>query len=190
LKVTIQDVAVVSVPVADQERAKRFYVDTLGFELIEEVSAPDLHWIQVAPKGASTSLTLVDWFESMPAGSLNGLVLMSSNLRSDYEELVAKGVRFDAMSWAAHVLREQGMPLLERHAVFGTDDPRTLRQYLDLHRERLEERLMDQRAVLECIEGLLTETIRTRSPETATGSVDEATCVRDRARDRASAVEA
>jgi catechol 2,3-dioxygenase-like lactoylglutathione lyase family enzyme len=95
LKVTIQDVAVVSVPVADQERAKRFYVDTLGFELIEEVSAPDLHWIQVAPKGASTSLTLVDWFESMPAGSLNGLVLMSSNLRSDYEELVAKGVRFD-----------------------------------------------------------------------------------------------
>jgi hypothetical protein len=99
-------------------------------------------------------------------------------------------VRRDAMSWAAHVLREQGMPALERHAVLGTDDSRTLRRYLDLHRERLEERLMDQRAVLECIEGLLTETIRTRSPETATGSVDEATCVRNRARDRASAVEA
>jgi hypothetical protein len=82
------------------------------------------------------------------------------------------------------------MPALERHAVFGTDDPRTLRQYLDLHRERLEERLMDQRAVLECIEGLLIEAIRTRSPGTATESVDEATCVRDRARDWASAVEA
>jgi hypothetical protein len=82
------------------------------------------------------------------------------------------------------------MPALERHAVLGTDDSRTLGRYLELHRERLVERLMDQRAVLECIEGLLTEAIRTRSPETATGSVDEATCVRDRARNRASAVEA
>jgi hypothetical protein len=99
-------------------------------------------------------------------------------------------VRRDPMSWAAHVLREQGMPALERHAVYGTDDPRTVRRYLDLHRERLEEWLMDQRAVLECIEVLLTETIRTRSPETATGSVDEATCVSDLARDRAFAAEA
>jgi hypothetical protein len=82
------------------------------------------------------------------------------------------------------------MPALERHAVFGTDDPRTIRRYLDLHRERLEERLMRQHAVLECIEVLLTETIRTRSPETATGSVDEAPSVHDRARDRAFAVEA
>jgi hypothetical protein len=99
-------------------------------------------------------------------------------------------VRRDSMSWAAHVLREQGMPALERHAVFGTDDPRTIRRYLDLHRERLEEQLMDQRAVLECIEVFLTETIRTRSPETATGSVDEATCARIRAHDGAFAVEA
>jgi hypothetical protein len=92
-------------------------------------------------------------------------------------------VRRDPMSWAAHVLREQGMPALERHAVFGTDDPRTIRRYLDLHRERLEERLMEQRAVLECIEVLLTETIQTRS-------VDEATCARIRAHDGAFGVEA
>src|SRR6266542_1301289 len=91
----IRDVTVVSVPVADQELAKTFYVETLGFELIEDISTPGFRRIQVAPKGASTSLALVDWFESMPAGSLNGVVLMSSDLRSDYEELVAKGVRFD-----------------------------------------------------------------------------------------------
>jgi catechol 2,3-dioxygenase-like lactoylglutathione lyase family enzyme len=92
----IQDVVVVSVPVSDQERAKAFYIETLGFELIsEDDSIPGLHWIRVAPKGASTSLTLVTWFESMPPGSLQGLVLRSSDLRADYEVLMAKGVTFD-----------------------------------------------------------------------------------------------
>jgi catechol 2,3-dioxygenase-like lactoylglutathione lyase family enzyme len=92
----IQDVVVVSVPVSDQERARSFYLETLGFELIgEDDSIPGLHWIRVAPRGGSTSLTLVTWFESMPPGSLQGLVLTSSDLKSDYEALVAKGVMFD-----------------------------------------------------------------------------------------------
>jgi catechol 2,3-dioxygenase-like lactoylglutathione lyase family enzyme len=92
----VQDVIVVSVPVSDQDRAKAFYVDTLGFELHREDDfIPGIRWVQVAPKGAGTALTLVTWFESMPAGSLQGLVLRSSNLQADYEELVAKGVQFD-----------------------------------------------------------------------------------------------
>ena len=71
----IQQVAVVSVPVSDPARAKAFYVDVLGLELIhEDDSVPGLHWIQVAPRDGSTALTLVTWFESMPAGSLRGLV--------------------------------------------------------------------------------------------------------------------
>jgi catechol 2,3-dioxygenase-like lactoylglutathione lyase family enzyme len=92
----IQEVAVVSVPVSDPERAKAFYVDVLGLELVhEDDSVPGLHWIQVAPRDGTTALTLVTWFESMPAGSLRGLVLRSPDLASDYEELVAKGVEFD-----------------------------------------------------------------------------------------------
>jgi hypothetical protein len=99
-------------------------------------------------------------------------------------------VRRDPNSWAAHVLQEQGMPAAERHAVIDSDEPRTIQRYLDLHRERLEEWLMDQRAVLECIEVLLTETIRTRSPQTATTSVDEVTGVLHSARNGAFAEEA
>jgi catechol 2,3-dioxygenase-like lactoylglutathione lyase family enzyme len=92
----IQDVIVVSVPVSDQDRAKAFYVDTLGFELRrEDDSVPGIRWVQVAPKQGTTALTLVTWFESMPPGSLQGLVLTSSNLQADYERLVAKGVQFD-----------------------------------------------------------------------------------------------
>jgi catechol 2,3-dioxygenase-like lactoylglutathione lyase family enzyme len=82
--------------VSDQERAKAFYVDKLGFELrLEDDSVPGLHWVQVAPKGGGPALTLVTWFESMPAGSLRGLVLTSDDLQADYEQLVAKGVEFD-----------------------------------------------------------------------------------------------
>jgi catechol 2,3-dioxygenase-like lactoylglutathione lyase family enzyme len=92
----IQDVIVVSVPVSDQARAKEFHVEKLGFELLgEDDSVPGLHCVRLAPKGGGTSLTLVTWFESMPAGSLQGLVLRSSDLQADYEDLVARGVRFD-----------------------------------------------------------------------------------------------
>jgi predicted enzyme related to lactoylglutathione lyase len=91
----IQNVAVVSVPVSDQERAKAFYVNTLGFELQADQSMPPLRWIRVAPKGGTTALTLVTWFDSMPAGSLRGLVLTSNDLQADYEKLAAKGVAFD-----------------------------------------------------------------------------------------------
>jgi catechol 2,3-dioxygenase-like lactoylglutathione lyase family enzyme len=94
--VAIQDVIVVSVPVSDQDRAKAFYVDTLGFELVrEDDSIPGLRWVQVAPKATRIALTLVTWFESMPAGSLRGLVLTSDDLQGDYEALQAKGVEFD-----------------------------------------------------------------------------------------------
>jgi catechol 2,3-dioxygenase-like lactoylglutathione lyase family enzyme len=92
----IKDVAVVSVPVSDPVRAKKFYIDVLGLELVrEDDSVPGFHWIQVAPKDGTTALTLVTWFESMPAGSLRGLVLRSPDLRADYQALAAKGVDFE-----------------------------------------------------------------------------------------------
>jgi len=43
-------------------------------------------------------------------------------------------------AWAC-VLQDQGMPRDEIHAVLATDDPDLVRRYLELHRERLEERL-------------------------------------------------
>jgi catechol 2,3-dioxygenase-like lactoylglutathione lyase family enzyme len=89
-------VTVVSVPVSDQERAKSFYLDRLGFELVrDDASVPGLRWLQVKPAGSATSLTLVDWFDSMPAGSVRGLVLAVDNLAGEYERLSAHGVEFD-----------------------------------------------------------------------------------------------
>jgi catechol 2,3-dioxygenase-like lactoylglutathione lyase family enzyme len=90
-------VAVISVPVSNPGAAKDFYVDRLGFELVRDnESVPGIHWVQVRPKGGDVSITLVNWFESMPAGSLRGLVLVVDDLDATHHELEAAGVEFES----------------------------------------------------------------------------------------------
>jgi catechol 2,3-dioxygenase-like lactoylglutathione lyase family enzyme len=92
----ITHVRLLSVPVTDQDRAKDFYLHTLGFDLLaDNPMGPAQRWVQVGPKGGATSITLVTWFESMPAGSLTGLVLETDDLDGDIERLRAAGVEFD-----------------------------------------------------------------------------------------------
>jgi catechol 2,3-dioxygenase-like lactoylglutathione lyase family enzyme len=93
---TITHVQLVSLPVTDQDRARRFYTDVLGFHLVHDLSmGPGERWVQVRPPGAQTSITLVTWFDSMPAGTLRGLVLETDDLDRDVEELGRRGVGFD-----------------------------------------------------------------------------------------------
>ena len=91
----MQRVTVVSVPVRDQEAAKRFYTEAAGFEVIAEATFGDeLRWIQLGPHGSEASLTLVTWFEEMPPGSLRGLVIETDDLTGDYEQMRRRGVSF------------------------------------------------------------------------------------------------
>jgi len=93
--VALAHLRIVSVPVADQDRAKAFYVDVLGFEV--RADAPfgaGQRWVEVAPPGAETSLTLVTWFPTMPPGGSSGLVLGCEDIEEDYAALAARGVAF------------------------------------------------------------------------------------------------
>jgi catechol 2,3-dioxygenase-like lactoylglutathione lyase family enzyme len=93
---TITHVQVLSVPVSDQDRARDFYVNTLGFELVNESPmGPDQRWVHVAPKGSPTGLTLVTWFPTMPAGSLKGLVLQTPDVDGETERLRRAGVEIE-----------------------------------------------------------------------------------------------
>ena len=65
-------------------------------------------------------------------------------------------LRVTPMSLAVRRLRNVGLPGPEIDEILRTDDPRLIHRYLELHRERLEERLAEQRAVLGEIEALLT----------------------------------
>jgi predicted enzyme related to lactoylglutathione lyase len=92
---TVTHVKLVSVPVTDQGRARDFYLDMLDFDLIfDNPMGPGGRWIQVAPKGSDTALTLVTWFPSMPPGSLKGLVLETDDLDGDVARLRERGVDF------------------------------------------------------------------------------------------------
>jgi hypothetical protein len=75
------------------------------------------------------------------------------------------GVRLDAdrqvdsgsRSWAERVLRDQGMPPDELRAVLTTADRKLVRRHLQLHLERLEERLVTQRRRVAAIERILAD---------------------------------
>ena len=93
---------VISLPVSDQDRARDFYVGTLGFELVADTTmGPGMRWVQVCPRHGQASITLVNWFDTMPAGSVKGTVLETTDLDGDVAELQARGVRVDGGIQAA-----------------------------------------------------------------------------------------
>jgi predicted enzyme related to lactoylglutathione lyase len=94
----LTELAIVSVPVADPDRAKAFYADKLGFTVSNEVRdmmGPGKHWITLNAGSGATMITLVTWFDSMPAGSLRGLVIGVDDAGAEYARLKPLGVDID-----------------------------------------------------------------------------------------------
>jgi catechol 2,3-dioxygenase-like lactoylglutathione lyase family enzyme len=90
---TISSFEIISVPVSDQERAKQFYRDVLGFDLLrEEAMGPTGKWIQLAPKGCATTIALVNWFDTMQPGGLQGVMLNVTDIDGDYRDLKNRGL--------------------------------------------------------------------------------------------------
>lgn len=90
----ITQVQTLTVPVADQDRAKDFYVGTLGFEVVADNQAGPMRWLQVAPAGAVTGLALSALPHFRP-GSLQGVILASGDIDGDCERLRRAGVAVD-----------------------------------------------------------------------------------------------
>jgi len=95
-RMAITHLQLISLPVADQDRSREFYVDVLGFDLVRDnPMGPGQRWVQVAPTGAQTSITLVTWFPTMPPGSAKGIVLETDDLDGDVAALSAGGVTIE-----------------------------------------------------------------------------------------------
>ena len=92
----VRSLEVVSIPVSDQDRAKQFYAEALGFtaELDTAFAGGEMRWVMLRPPGGGTAITLVTWFESMPPGSVTGAVLGCEDLEQTLEELTGRGVSF------------------------------------------------------------------------------------------------
>ena len=82
-------IGIVSIPVSDQDRAKAFYADTLGFEVVRDTPMSELaRWIELRPPGAETSVVLVTWFDAMSPGSAHHL-LECDDIDAERERLAA-----------------------------------------------------------------------------------------------------
>ena len=86
----------VSVPVSDQEQAKEFYVDTLGFELVvDNTWREGLLWSEVAPQNSATSLMLVTWSACMLPGMYRVIVMATDDIQAIHAGLLARGIDFE-----------------------------------------------------------------------------------------------
>ena len=104
----VSAVQLFSLPVSDQDRSLAFYVDVLGFDLVNDVPmGPGMRWVQVRPPQGTTSITLVTWFETMAPGSSKGTVLEVADLEAEITRLRALGVAIDGdiqeMPWGRFV---------------------------------------------------------------------------------------
>ncbi|PZG27469.1 glyoxalase [Spongiactinospora gelatinilytica] len=81
----------VTLPVADQDRAKDFYVGTLGFDVVADQRMGPVRWLQVAPKGAQTAFTLAAAEQGFTPGSSRGIMLQTTDLDADCARLAEAG---------------------------------------------------------------------------------------------------
>lgn len=97
-----QRIAHITLLVPDYDAGIRFYVDDLGFELLEDAQiAPDKRWVRVAPPGAETALLLAKAAtpEQVAAignqtGGRVGFFLETDNFERDHAAMKKRGVTF------------------------------------------------------------------------------------------------
>ncbi len=94
---TIDSVRTMTVFVSDQDKARDFYVDVLGFEVKADRSFGDNRWLEVGP-AAGTSLVLHTPFPGATAGTAQGTLLASSDVDADVARLRAAGVAVEGPS--------------------------------------------------------------------------------------------
>jgi catechol 2,3-dioxygenase-like lactoylglutathione lyase family enzyme len=94
--------------VEDQDEARDFYVDKLGFELREDTTMAGFRWLTLSPPDqpeleisvvvpggpALDPGTAQQVRELMAKGVIGGLIFQTDDCRATYEELRARGVEF------------------------------------------------------------------------------------------------
>jgi predicted enzyme related to lactoylglutathione lyase len=94
----VNKLANVVIPVADPDRALRFYTELLGLEKRADVPFGDGNrWIEVAPAGADTPIAICPPGPNATAGGKDtGISLQTDDIDAYHAQLKERGVDVDA----------------------------------------------------------------------------------------------
>jgi catechol 2,3-dioxygenase-like lactoylglutathione lyase family enzyme len=97
----------VAVPVTDVDRAKKFYVERVGFNADHDHQVnPELRFVQLTPPGSACSIVIGDGITQMAPGSQQGLQMVVADAAAAREELIGRGVEtsdVDEQPWGHFV---------------------------------------------------------------------------------------
>jgi predicted enzyme related to lactoylglutathione lyase len=83
----------VSIPVADVDRAKAFYVEQVGFNADHDHRVnEELRFVQLTPPGSGCSIAIGTGITDARPGSVQGMQLVVSDVEAAHEQLSAAGV--------------------------------------------------------------------------------------------------
>lgn len=93
MKTPTFSVEVITLPVSDVDRAVRFYVDQVGFGLDVDYKPNDtFRVVQLTPPGSACSVQIGIGLTSAPAGSLQNIYLVVTDLEAARSRLLELGV--------------------------------------------------------------------------------------------------
>ena len=97
----------VILPVTDVDRAKAFYVDTIGFHADHDQRVNDrLRFVQLTPPGSACSIAFGEGLTDAPAGSVKGLQMVVSDAHAARQELLDRGLdvgEVDVQPWGSFI---------------------------------------------------------------------------------------
>ena len=100
-------IELVMVPVADIDRARSFYGETLGWPVDHDQRvSDDVHFIQVTPPGSACSIAFGRGISEMAPGSLRALQVVVSSADEALADLRGRGVEasdIDEQPWGRFV---------------------------------------------------------------------------------------
>ena len=95
----------VPVPVSDVDRAKAFYADQVGFNVDHDHQLGDeVRFVQLTPPGSACSIVIGTGITDASPGSVQGMLLVVSDIDVARAELSARGVEISQvqdMEWGA-----------------------------------------------------------------------------------------
>jgi lactoylglutathione lyase len=112
---TVSNIGVVMFTVADQDAARAFYTEKLGWEVRGDDrfgEDSEMRWLEVAPPGSTARLALNPPMRDEPGGSAIGVE--TTDVRAEHERLTA----IDGVTIATPPMEMGGAPLM-----FSITDP-------------------------------------------------------------------